>query len=55
MPVMTVAAPIVAILAFIAAAFSARYTLDFTRTERDKRLEERAPKIAPRLRQVPGH
>jgi hypothetical protein len=57
MPVMAVAALIVAIPAFIAAAFSAWYARDVARAERDRRLEERAPKIIPSLRQVPvpGH
>jgi hypothetical protein len=57
MPVMAVAALIVAIPAFIAAAFSAWYARDVARAERDRRLEERAPKIIPILRQVPvpGH
>jgi hypothetical protein len=40
----SLAALIVAILAFIAAAFSAWYARDVARTERDRRLEERAPK-----------
>jgi hypothetical protein len=53
MPVMAVAALIVAILAFVAAAYSAWYARDVARTERDRRLEERAPKITPRLRQLP--
>jgi hypothetical protein len=37
----------------IAAAFSAWYARDVARTERDRRLEERAPKIIPSLRQTP--
>ena len=53
MPVMAAAALIVAILAFVAAAFSAWYARDVACTERDRRLEERAPKITPRLRQLP--
>jgi hypothetical protein len=54
MPVVAVAALIVAILAFVAAAFSAWYARDVARTERDRRLEERAPKITPRLHQMPA-
>lgn len=55
MPVMAVAALIVAIFAFVAAAFNDWYARDVARTERDRRLEERAPKIIPGLRQVPDH
>jgi len=47
---MAVAALTVAILALVA-AFSAWYARDVTRTERDRRLEERVPEITPRLRQ----
>jgi|SRR5712691_3588925 len=50
---MAVAALIVAVLALVAAAFSAWYARDVARTERDRRLEERAPKITPQLRQLP--
>jgi hypothetical protein len=53
MPVLAVAALIVSVLALVAAAFSAWYARDVARTERDRRLEECAPKITPRLRRLP--
>lgn len=51
MPVMAVAAFIASILALGAVVFSAWYARDVACTERDRRLEERAPKITPRLHQ----